>query len=585
MKDILLLCIINAYNVAATSTERQYLISDPRNITDVAGSSITLPCMVGRKEGTCQWTKDGHDLGVDPLLSSYPRLMMRDCNLDISPLLPSDEGVYQCQVPGVSPIMSRPVLLTVTVEPGQPYITQATMADVITVKKGQEVTLQCQSGGGKPAADIAWLDAAGAVIEDGVDMKIVQMEDGKTFKSISTLQFTPLSDTEITCSAQNSVFPSPKTSVILIKHLQKPKVYLDLGSPEVHAGDSVNITCNTVAYPESVRYSWYVNGQVIASEKSATLAINNITKTANKVGIKCKAENRVGWGESEIILDVKYAPVIINHPQDIIARTGDTVIFSCLAESNPAPSYVWLRGETREVVGFGAELNITADNTDDIFVCKVFSEGFKDVESSSASLQVIRRPRIISVDEGEMEEDYMLHCVVESVAKKTKISWIVNDTPIDINDNNYETIYNEEGIFHHSFLVFKQKEKKYEDHACFVSNEAGTDYRASHVTSDQDYSVIITLLAIFLITVIIIIIIFMIVTYRRQKNSSAEQMEKEKQLQKEAAETQPCLDGPRWLNENFISPRQSLNSSFTSSTALTRSFSLDQSRTGRRIGF
>merc|ERR1719376_1710449 len=187
------------------------------------------------KEGSCQWTKDGYGLGVDPLLSSYPRLMMRDCNLDISPLLPSDEGVYQCQVSGVA-------------------------------------------------------------IEDGVDMKIVQMEDGKTFKSISTLRYTPLSDTEITCSAQNSVFPSPKTSVILIKHLQKPKVYLDLGSPEVQTGDSLNITCNTVAYPESVRYSWYLNGQVIVSEKSATMMINTITKTANMVGIRCRAVNRVGWG-------------------------------------------------------------------------------------------------------------------------------------------------------------------------------------------------------------------------------------------------------------------------------------------------
>ena len=580
MKTIILLCIIHAYNTAATSAVKQSLINEPRNITSEAGSFITLPCRIGKKEDTCQWTKDG----VDPLLSSYPRLIVRDCNLDISPLLPSDEGVYQCEAPGV-PGVSRPLLLIVTAEPGQPYITQATMADVITVKKGQEVILQCRSGGGKPPADITWLDDTGAVIEDGVDTKIVQMEDGKTFKSISTLQLTPVSDTEITCSAQNIVFPSPKTSAILIKHLQKPKVYLDLGSPEVHVGDSLNITCNTDAYPESVRYRWYVNGQVMGSEKSATMMINNITKTANKVRIKCKAVNRVGWGESEIILDVKYAPAIINHPQDIIARTGETVIFRCLAESNPAPAYVWLREETREVVGLGAEMSRTAAETDEMFVCKVFSEGFKEVESSSASLQVIRRPRIISVDEGEMEDDFMLHCVVESVAKKTKISWIVNDTPIDISDNDYETIYNEEGIFHHSFLVFKQKSKKYEDHACFVSNEAGTDYKANHVTSDQNYSVIVTLLAIFLTILITMIVLSILITHIRQKNSSAEHMEKEKQVQKTAVEAQPCLGGSSLLDKSFISPRQSFNSSFTSGTAFTRSFSLDQSRTGRRIGF
>ena len=134
MKTIILLCIIHAYNTAATPAGKQSLISEARNITSEAGSFITLPCMIGKKEDTCQWTKDG----VDPLLSSYPRLIMRDCNLDISPLLPSDEGVYQCEAPGV-PGVSRPLLLIVTAEPGQPYITQATMADVITVKKGEEV--------------------------------------------------------------------------------------------------------------------------------------------------------------------------------------------------------------------------------------------------------------------------------------------------------------------------------------------------------------------------------------------------------------------------------------------------------------
>jgi hypothetical protein len=544
--------------------------SQPHSITGAAGSSVTLPC----DEGACQWSKAGLELGTDQELIDFPRMRMSECSLTISPLLPSDEGVYQCSVPGVAP-----VLLTVTAEPGQPHITQATRADVMQVHTGAEVTLECQSLGGKPAADITWTDSSGTALEEE-ESKIVPMQDGKTFKSISTLIFTPLTDTAITCSANNSVLPVPRTSVILIKHLKKPRVDLSVGSPTIRAGDSFTIACTSEAYPELVRYAWYVNGQKLFSERSSTLQIKNISKSYDKMEIRCRASNKVGSGEAARVLDVRYAPVIVTHPQDILAMPGHMVTFSCLAEASPAPSYVWLQARSREVLGFGPELKITTGNTDEEFVCKVFSEGFKEIESSAAALQVIRRPRIQFLDEGEMDGEHILHCAVESVAAKTKISWIVNDAPIDINDSSYETIYNEDGIFHHSFLVFKEDKKKNEEHACFVSNEAGTDYRASHATSGHNNTVIFAVLAIFLVIIVIIIIFFI---HNRQKNSSAEKMENEKQLQQQAAETQPCLARSPWIERVLPSSGQSFNSCNTSST-FSRSFSLDQSRTGRTMG-
>ena len=86
-------------------------------------------------------TRDGLGLGVDIELTAYPRFTMSEnsCDLQISPLLTSDEGVYQCQVgakPGVAPIASRSASLKVTSEPGQPHITQAALGDVMEVGKG-----------------------------------------------------------------------------------------------------------------------------------------------------------------------------------------------------------------------------------------------------------------------------------------------------------------------------------------------------------------------------------------------------------------------------------------------------------------
>merc|ERR1712013_483053 len=68
--------------------------------------------------------------GTDRNLGGYSRYLMPGqrqdiCDLSIDPVLPIDEGLYQCQVSGghgVPPIASSPVSLSVNSEPGKPYI-------------------------------------------------------------------------------------------------------------------------------------------------------------------------------------------------------------------------------------------------------------------------------------------------------------------------------------------------------------------------------------------------------------------------------------------------------------------------------
>eukprot|EP00092_Neocalanus_flemingeri_P032751 GFUD01035622.1.p1 GENE.GFUD01035622.1~~GFUD01035622.1.p1 ORF type:complete len:599 (-),score=139.25 GFUD01035622.1:150-1946(-) len=571
----------------------QYFLTQPENTTAMVGSLVTLPCMVANMQGVCQWTRDGLGLGVDQELAAYPRFTMSEnsCALQIAPLLPSDEGVYQCQVgamPGVAPITSQSANLRVTSEPGQPHITQATLGDVMEVKVGEKVLLECQSLGGKPAAEIEWSDENGKLIEDGVVKKVVLMEDGKTYRSISSLKFSPTSDTNVTCSAKSDVLPKPKTSLIVIKHLKKPEVYLNLENPRIQAGDSFDITCSTEAYPVVVDYTWYINGQLVFNEESSVLRIKKISKHFNKVEVKCRAANKVGSDESSLTLNVEYAPMIINEPDDILAKTGDSVTFKCLAEANPPPTYVWIKMNSKEVVGFSANLTVEASETAEMFVCKVFSEGFEDIECSPARLRVIKSPKIQAIDEGQVGGEPLLHCSVVSVARKTKITWIANDGPINMEDKDYEIIYNEDGVFHHSFLVLKNEEKRMVEHACFASNEVGTDYKVAQLGSNHsNYTTII--IVVFLLTIIIILLSFALFFHQRQVRSSVDRMEKEKQDQIPATETEPCLDVSIMnkefiMDESFSSPNHSFDSCNTLNTTLARSFSLDLSRTERRMG-
>ena len=46
---------------------------------------------------------------------------------------------------------------------------------------------------------------------------------------------------------------------------------------------------------------------------------------------------------------VKDAPNILTHPKNAKMREGMTAHFSCLADGNPVPRYVWTKGDSNEV--------------------------------------------------------------------------------------------------------------------------------------------------------------------------------------------------------------------------------------------
>merc|ERR1711915_416546 len=369
--------------------------------------------------------------------------------------------------------------------------------------------------------------------------------------------------------------------------LKKPKVYLSLEKPRITAGDSFDITCNSQAYPESVSYRWYINGQQLFNEESRKLSITNISKYFNQARVSCKVSNAVGQTESSVILDVKYGTEIIEEPKNVFAAPGELVSFTCLADSNPKPTYVWMKKTTNEVVGFSSKLTVTASEQSEKYICKVFSEGFDPVEADFVTLEVSKAPTIEALEEGEIGGDFILHCSATSNAKNTQISWSLNDRPIDVSDKDYEIIYNQDGNFYHSFLVFKNKERKSLPHACSVTNEVGTDVQVSFKESKGlDFLTIVALCILFLVALISFTFAFII--YKQRADQSVEKMENEKKLQVPTSEEAPFLERSICLNERIISPSSSFSSCNTMNTTtgtFGRSFSLDHSRTGRRVGF
>ena len=89
------------------------------------------------------------------LFKNYYTYIIGDYTLDIDPVLLEDDATFQCQVgaaDGISPIRSRDAILTVNVPPQKPIIVNGAF---LRTTEDREVEIQCESRGGKPAAEVS----------------------------------------------------------------------------------------------------------------------------------------------------------------------------------------------------------------------------------------------------------------------------------------------------------------------------------------------------------------------------------------------------------------------------------------------
>merc|ERR1712013_41520 len=338
----ILVILVQMLSLSLCGPAGQYFSSEPADTTAVAGGHLQLECVVENRKGQCQWTKDGFGLGLDPDIPGFPRF---------------------------------------------------SMSDMLEVEEGEEVVLDCESHGARPAAEIHWTDDNGREIVSNLMETVTKIKKTKTFKTVSTLRMKPTRPMSLTCSASNAVFKEPKNSRALEIQLKyKPKLELNMTSEIIKEGQNLVVKCNTQAYPKEVTYKWFINDDEM-KETSNILTMENVGKELNNAELRCEAENSVGKSMTGKILNIEFVPKILTHPTSVIAKHGDEVTLSCLAEGNPEPSYIWMKGKSQELVGVSPELKLTAsEDTEDEYTCKVFVDGHDILTSETATLRILRTP-------------------------------------------------------------------------------------------------------------------------------------------------------------------------------------------------
>ncbi|XP_059484778.1 irregular chiasm C-roughest protein-like [Neocloeon triangulifer] len=471
--------------------EQKFAI-EPMDQTAIVGSRVTLPCRVENKRGILQWTRDSFALGANRDLSHYPRYTMigsdeeGDYSLDISHVNLEDDAQFECQVaaaPGVAFIRSRKATLTVLVPPDAPEILQGR---VLTTTEDREIELECVSRGGKPSAEITWLDGQGNVITSGIETVTEPLPDGKRVTAKSILKLIPKKEhhgQNLTCQAQNTADRNHRSARLRLDVKFAPKVSVRVTHPEdrrIVEGDEVKLACKAEANPtDGLNYRWYINDEPVSGEYTTELLIPNVTRSMHDTIAKCEVRNVVGKSEESETLDIAYGPRFKDRPKSVQAENGAQVTLSCDVDSNPAAVIRWLHGETSKVISSSNNLSLTVSSrTAGRYICVASTEGFSDIKAE-AQVYLKGPPDIISrlTQYGSVGETVKLECVVFSVPRPDRVAWSRNGREVHAALDPDVTINEEplpEGI--KSTLVIRGAQSMhFGAYNCSASNAFGTD--------------------------------------------------------------------------------------------------------------
>ncbi|XP_048485778.1 irregular chiasm C-roughest protein-like isoform X2 [Plutella xylostella] len=474
--------------------QEQKFAMEPQDQTAILGSRVTLPCRVERKAGALQWTKDDFGLGTHRNLSGYDRYSMvgsdeeGDYSLDIRDVTLEDDASYQCQVSsgpnGEPAIRSRYAQLSVLVAPEPPRIIQGAFIDAT---EGHPVDIECVSVGGKPAAEITWVDGHQAVIRDGVETKVELMPDGQRFTTRSTLRLTPSMEHHnltVTCQAQNTADRAYRMAFVHVEVKYAPKLTMSLSSPAVNnmirEGSEARIRCAVAANPPAHSYTWYLDDHPLVGDYTDELIIFNVTKKLNNAEVKCEVGNSVGRSEQSMRLQVTYPPSFRSKPMDVEADPDSWVTLQCDVDAAPAPAVRWLLHEPGRVgvKGKSATLKLQVSNkTAGRYICKAAVEGYPEIEAE-ASVLVKGPPSILSnrtqlAEEGETAR---VECLYLSVPKPDDVSWYFEGREINFIQNpdytSVDTIL-EGGLTRAALVIRSSGAQHYGVYNCSVTNEYG----------------------------------------------------------------------------------------------------------------
>ncbi|XP_040568180.1 nephrin isoform X2 [Lepeophtheirus salmonis] len=415
-------------------SSQQFFRKKPRDQKIIAGQSTTIPCEIGNRHGSVQWTRDGLTLGFDRKLPGFSRYSVSgkeingQFNLEIVNATLNDDATFECQVgpaDGNSPIRAR-AKLDVLLPPKRIEITGLDSGSRIIIRENEEVELKCVVFEAKPKATIIWYrENSKFFTESRIDEDTIGEDAEHRVTSISSIRIRPTQKDNHVTWACEAVHPALKNapmraSVLLsVQHPPgRPEITGYIEGETIRVAQSVTLICTSRGGNPLADVIWYRNGEL--ADKSYTSSGRESRNTFTFIAetdddnarFRCEASNEFSAEpmDAEIVLSVQFAPskIYLYGPNE--ARRDDSVDYSCsTSNSNPPAIIQWIiDNSTLDASSYFTQklpspmggwitvsnisVKVEENKKNKIVSCHVLNSELNDVKTKSQILSVIYPP-------------------------------------------------------------------------------------------------------------------------------------------------------------------------------------------------
>ncbi|KAL1021420.1 hypothetical protein UPYG_G00013060 [Umbra pygmaea] len=352
-------------------------------------------------------------------------------SLHLGPVSSEDALNYSCAVKNHEKPSSPEVALTVRYSPRNMSVSVSPSGEI---EQGTAVTLTCNSDANPPVNKYAWHKKY-----KNPYTELPEQGQHYIFNNISSEEIG-----EYKCIAWNEM-GAMSSQFVSVNVRFSPKNISVSVSPagEIVAGSTVNLTCNSDAYPPVTKYTWFKKtislGVITVPGNVQSYIIKNITYK-DSGDYTCNARNEMGGKSSKDVL-VRVTDISVSvSPYGIIVE-GRKVTLTCNSDPEiPVTKYTWYKktktSQSLQVIGQQKTYiinNIRAIDSGE-YICNAQNDN-GGRNSSLVSVHVRFGPKNVSVTvnpSGELVvgSTVTLTCSSDAYPPVIKYTWFKNNVTL-----------------------------------------------------------------------------------------------------------------------------------------------------------
>ncbi|XP_056300685.1 nephrin [Pseudoliparis swirei] len=338
--------------------QKVWLDTPPQDVPLRSGTTVRLICFStgGNPTGTLTWFKNGKAVPDALKQTSFDRGVVRELVLVLT--ASDNMATYRCDA-------TNKAKKTISAQTQLMVHFTAVSMKISTkqeeLRRGQMLTLECQSGSSNPKASISW--SLGALKLQGVEQPPRRAQFGgvSVHSSLSLNLSSHHHNQRVICQAYSQVLAEGANTFFKLNVLYPPEF-----SPQqpvqvqVVEDDMATIPLLVSANPEEVSCMWLHHREKLVKEGNLhydwpdenSLVIKNVTRRDAGV-YKIKCSNDEGVNQISIMLDVQYGASVKAEKDPVVVTLGETADLICVADANPIISdmfsWKWLGEEEVEM--------------------------------------------------------------------------------------------------------------------------------------------------------------------------------------------------------------------------------------------